>query len=464
MSKKFQHINDICYVNIDNRAFIGKGSSSKVCLVYHRNDPNKLYAMKEFIIGTQAERKFIFQEINLHIQLRHKNIIRFEDYIEVDNKIYLFLEYAENGNLFTYMKNFNLSEELILRFFYQVCLAIEYIHSKDIMHRDIKPENILLDSQLNIKLCDFGWSARYSETESRKTLCGTYEYMAPEVFYKNNQTKKTDIWALGILLYELFHGHAPFRGTRMDTIIYAIKNNFIMFKKYIPERMKQMIIRILMFDPQKRPSISEILNNDIFISIKEKQLTETNNNCHNIFIDNQESLKKLKNKIKSPILIESNKPNNFKNVNDHETIFTNQSKKNITHNFPIKNIVSQMLIRKDIIQSKNHLLENDWKNKNCQFLHEQNCNNTLYKDLNSKLYTKYRYMSPTYSSYKIKTYEPFSPQPRIVRKYNSLSDMNNNIQREFTNSTLREFNNNKCRSYILSKQKANQCLNNYINY
>jgi serine/threonine protein kinase len=71
------------------------------------------------------------------------------------------------------------------------------------MHRDLKPENLLLDKDLNVKVCDFGWSVEYSESCSRKTLCGTYEYMAPEVFKGQNQTTKADVWGLGILLYEL---------------------------------------------------------------------------------------------------------------------------------------------------------------------------------------------------------------------------------------------------------------------
>lgn len=87
------------------------------------------------------------------------------------------------------------------------------------MHRDLKPENILLDADHNVRLCDFGWSAEFLENEVRETLCGTCEYMAPEVILKGKQTQKTDIWALGILLYELFHGQAPFRGDRVNQIL-----------------------------------------------------------------------------------------------------------------------------------------------------------------------------------------------------------------------------------------------------
>ncbi len=101
------------------------------------------------------------------------------------------------------------------------------------MHRDLKPENILVDKELNVKVCDFGWSAKYSNLESRETVCGTYEYMSPEVFFRKRQTKKTDIWALGIFLYELMHYKAPFRGSRMNSVIQNILKNTMMFKKDI---------------------------------------------------------------------------------------------------------------------------------------------------------------------------------------------------------------------------------------
>lgn len=78
------------------------------------------------------------------------------------------------------------------------------------MHRDLKPENILVDYNKTIKLSDFGWSVIFKDDEYRETVCGTYEYMAPEIFEKQRQTKKTDIWALGVLLYELTHGYAPY--------------------------------------------------------------------------------------------------------------------------------------------------------------------------------------------------------------------------------------------------------------
>lgn len=97
--------------------------------------------------------------------------------------MYIFLEYAENGDLFHFLKRKELSEKQLLKCFFQTCKAIKYIHDKSIMHRDLKPENILVDSKNNIKLCDFGYSAEFDQNEIRQTLCGTYEYMAPEVIF-----------------------------------------------------------------------------------------------------------------------------------------------------------------------------------------------------------------------------------------------------------------------------------------
>jgi serine/threonine protein kinase len=87
-----------------------------------------------------------------------------------------------------------------MEMYVQVLEAFEYLHSKNILHRDLKPENILINKDGDLKVCDFGWSAEYSDFEVRSTLCGTCEYMAPEVVFHQRQTKKTDIWALGIYI------------------------------------------------------------------------------------------------------------------------------------------------------------------------------------------------------------------------------------------------------------------------
>ena len=93
-----------------------------------------------------------------------------------------------------------------LRFFYQTAQAIKYLHDRRIMHRDLKPENLLLDSNFNVKLCDFGWACHLPENQRRNSTCGTVEYMCPEILKQVNYDEKVDIWGLGILLYEFLFG------------------------------------------------------------------------------------------------------------------------------------------------------------------------------------------------------------------------------------------------------------------
>ena len=139
------------------------------------------------------------------------------------------------------------------------------------MHRDLKPENILVSEGNKIKLCDFGYSAEYKQNEMRQTLCGTFEYMAPEVMFNGRQTKKTDIWALGILLFELFHDVAPFRGHSMDAVMTNIKRGILNFDQNLNPMVKNLIVKILVINPMKRPSIENLLEDQLHIKIKSKK-------------------------------------------------------------------------------------------------------------------------------------------------------------------------------------------------
>jgi len=116
---------------------------------------------------TSADIQNLKTEIEIHKELDHPHIIKFHGYIHEENMIYLVLDYAENGNLYTYLhRKKHLTDKEIFRFFFQTCLAISYLHYNDVLHRDIKPENLLLDKDFNIKVCDFGWSA-YNLDEGR---------------------------------------------------------------------------------------------------------------------------------------------------------------------------------------------------------------------------------------------------------------------------------------------------------
>lgn len=195
---KFTCVSDIVYQKKNGRKTIGSGSFGNVKLISHRKDPSQQFALKSMTIVDELERKYIMQEIELHLLLKHPYIILMHDYFIEEEKAYVVLEYAERGDLFRFLhRSIHVQKQDLKRIFIQTLMAFAYLHSKDVLHRDLKPENILLNKDLDVKVCDFGWSAKYSESESRETLCGTAEYMAPEVMYGKKQTKKTDVWALG---------------------------------------------------------------------------------------------------------------------------------------------------------------------------------------------------------------------------------------------------------------------------
>lgn len=188
---------------------LGHGAFSVVKRCRLKRD-GRVYALKVVDLSALGEQDLdnMRREIELHRSLVHPNIIRFYDCIQEGSFVYILLEYAANSCLYYYINTlYGMPEQLALRFFYQTVLAVKYLHEHNVIHRDIKPENIIFDADLTAKLCDFGWAAVLESTsDMRYSVCGTFEYMSPEIFYEQSHSTKTDIWCLGILLYEMLHG------------------------------------------------------------------------------------------------------------------------------------------------------------------------------------------------------------------------------------------------------------------
>ncbi len=226
---------------------------------------------------------------------------------------------AENGNMFNYLKNLQspLTAKEISVIYYKITQAVQAIHNLGMVHRDLKPENILLTKDLDPKVSDFGWSVEIGQNEKRGTFCGTYEYMAPEIFENERYNVSVDIWSLGVLLYEMFHGYSPFSSKSVFKIYRNIVEEEINFKDNMDEDAKDLIKIILKNNPQQRPKLEEILNHR-FITLYNKssnnlgciQISEfLNKNKKTEKIKEIENLKTKRNKIKQSEPKKVKKPN-----------------------------------------------------------------------------------------------------------------------------------------------------------
>jgi serine/threonine protein kinase len=222
---------------------------------------NKLYAIKiirKSLVSNVIPLKILFREIMIHKTLIHPNIVRLVDHFEDITKIFLVLEFVEKGSLFDLIRRkIKLSESEACEILVQTCTGLNYLHENDIVHRDIKPENLLISKDDTIKICDFGWSA--SQSEKRVTFCGTLDYMSPEMINSEPHTTKLDVWAVGVLLYEMLHGAPPYRGKNPKEQYRLIAGENYVMGNHVSKSAGQLIRSILQLRPESRPTVTEVL-------------------------------------------------------------------------------------------------------------------------------------------------------------------------------------------------------------
>lgn len=167
------------------------------------------------------------------------------------------------------MPSRKLNEKTTATMIIQLCKALSYLHKLKIIHRDIKPENLLLDKKDNVKLADFGWSNFEERFKKRETYCGTIDYLAPEMAdHSHKHDHRVDIWSIGVLIYELLTGNAPFAPTRPggnnSDIEIETKRNILSqrfeFTRDFPALAKDLVKKILVLNPNDRPSIEQIVS------------------------------------------------------------------------------------------------------------------------------------------------------------------------------------------------------------
>lgn len=221
------------------------------------------------------ERHQIAREIWLHIQLNHPSIIALYAAWKDREYIYLVLEWAPEGNVFTFLQQSGgrLPESVVVPMILEPTMsALNYIHRLGMIHRDVKPENILLTTSYQIKLADFGLSI-HSNYEVANTRLGTIDYLSPEILdcpvkqhpqdHKLNPQKwytcKVDVWSIGVLAYELLLGRTPFEARTPQETLYKIKTQEVSYPSELSEGAAVFIKAALVRDPECRASLTDLL-------------------------------------------------------------------------------------------------------------------------------------------------------------------------------------------------------------
>eukprot|EP00931_Biecheleriopsis_adriatica_P067234 TRINITY_DN41403_c0_g1_i1.p1 TRINITY_DN41403_c0_g1~~TRINITY_DN41403_c0_g1_i1.p1 ORF type:complete len:744 (+),score=137.00 TRINITY_DN41403_c0_g1_i1:1-2232(+) len=194
---------------------IGEGSMGSVTKVLHRSSGN-VYALKAIDKQRVTDHNLqaqLLAEVTTQTRLCHPNLLRCYSYFEEPESVYIVLEHAAGGDLWQRMRKHGpLSQPDAAHVFSQVCKGVLHLHTNGVIHRDLKPENILLTSDMTVKICDFGWAAQAGSNSAgkRSTFCGTLCMLAPEMVSGKEYDAKVDVWAVGVLLYEMLTGSSPF--------------------------------------------------------------------------------------------------------------------------------------------------------------------------------------------------------------------------------------------------------------
>ena len=251
---------------------LGRGKFGSVYLA--REKKSKFVVALKVLFKSQLQQAQVEhqlrREIEIQSHLRHPNILRLYGYFYDSTRVYLILEYAPRGELYKELqKEKRFTEKRAATYVAQLADALHYCHSKKVIHRDIKPENLLVNLKGDLKIADFGWSV-HAPSSRRTTICGTLDYLPPEMVENKQHDEKVDLWGLGVLNYEFLVGNPPFEATtQRDTYLRICKVD-LQFPSFVSEGARDLISKLLKKQPCQRLPLPEVLKHPWVVANAER--------------------------------------------------------------------------------------------------------------------------------------------------------------------------------------------------
>ncbi|XP_051157827.1 serine/threonine-protein kinase polo [Leptopilina boulardi] len=250
--------------------FFGKGGFAK-CYEIRESKTHNVYAGKivpKSIMTKNNQREKMTQEIAIHQSLNHKNVVGFHGFFDDSHNIYIILELCRKRSMMELHKRRKALTEYETRFYMkQILEGVHYLHQNRIIHRDLKLGNLFLNDELQVKIGDFGLATKLEhEGERKKTLCGTPNYIAPEILTKVGHSFEVDIWSIGCIMYTLLVGKPPFETSSLKETYARIKQVQYKTPTSVTKPAMIMISSMLQGNPSKRPCVGRLLKDEFFNS------------------------------------------------------------------------------------------------------------------------------------------------------------------------------------------------------